>query len=130
MTHPAGETVLVVDDEQMVRRLAARILLGEGYHVLEAAGGEEAIRVLQRASQRIQLVVTDVSMPGIGGRQLGETIFQCWPRVRVLFMSGFPAHRMVERGELDPASPFLQKPFNRDQLTRKVKDVLSIPTDQ
>ena len=130
MTHPAGETVLVVDDEQMVRRLAARILLGEGYHVLEAAGGEEAIRVLQRASQRIQLVVTDVAMPGIGGRQLGETIFRCWPRVRVLFMSGFPAHRMVESGALDPASPFLQKPFNRDQLTRKVKDVLSIPTDQ
>jgi two-component system, cell cycle sensor histidine kinase and response regulator CckA len=130
MTHPAAETVLVVDDEQMVRRLAARILLGEGYHVLEAAGGEEATRVLQRAFQRIDLVVTDVAMPGIGGRQLGETIFRCWPRVRVLFMSGFPAHRMVEKGALDPASPFLQKPFTRDQLTRKVKDVLAIPMDQ
>jgi DNA-binding NtrC family response regulator len=130
MTHPAAETVLVVDDEQMVRRLAARILLGEGYHVLEAAGGEEAIRLLQRASQRIDLVVTDVAMPGIGGRQLGDTIFRCWPKVRVLFMSGFPAHRIVNEGALDPASPFLQKPFTRDQLTRKVKDVLAIPTDQ
>jgi two-component system, cell cycle sensor histidine kinase and response regulator CckA len=130
VTSPGRETMLVVDDEQMVRRLAARILLGEGYHVLEAAGGEEAIRILQRASQRIDLVVTDVAMPGIGGRQLGETIFRCWPRVRVLFMSGFPAHRIVESGALDPASPFLQKPFNRDQLTRKVKDILSIPTDQ
>jgi two-component system, cell cycle sensor histidine kinase and response regulator CckA len=130
VTSPGRETMLVVDDEEMVRRLAVRILLGEGYHVLEAAGGEEAIQVLQRAFQRIHLVVTDVAMPGIGGRQLGETIFRCWPRVRVLFMSGFPAHRIVEEGALDPTSPFLQKPFTRDQLTRKVKDVLAIPTDQ
>jgi two-component system, cell cycle sensor histidine kinase and response regulator CckA len=122
--------MLVVDDEEMVRRLAARILLGEGYHVLEAGGGQEAIQTLQRAFQRIDLVVTDVAMPGLGGRQLGDTIYRCWPKVRVLFMSGFPAHRIVEEGALDPASPFLQKPFTRDQLTRKVRDVLAIPTDQ
>ncbi|HZA94442.1 MAG TPA: response regulator [Gemmatimonadales bacterium] len=130
MTSPGRETMLVVDDEEMVRRLAARMLQGEGYHVMVAGGGEEAIRLLQRASQRIDLVVTDVAMPGIGGRQLGDTIFHCWPRVRVLFMSGFPAHRILEEGALDPASPFLQKPFTRDQLTRKVKGVLAIPTDQ
>ena len=130
MTSPSRETMLVVDDEEMVRRLAARMLQGEGYHVMVAGGGEEAIRLLQRASQRIDLVVTDVAMPGIGGRQLGDTIFHCWPRVRVLFMSGFPAHRILEEGALDPASPFLQKPFTRDQLTRKVKGVLAIPTDQ
>src|SRR5688500_15861469 len=116
--------MLVVDDEEMVRRLAARILLGEGYHVLEAGGGEEAGRVLQRASQRIDVVVTDVAMPGLGGRQLGDTIYRCWPRVRVLFMSGFPMQRILDEG-LDPASPFLQKPFTRDQLTRKVKEVLA-----
>jgi DNA-binding NtrC family response regulator len=130
VTPPGRETMLVVDDEQMVRRLAARILLGEGYHVLEAQGGEEAIRVLQRASQRIHLVVTDVAMPGLGGRQLGDTIYRCWPSIRVLFMSGFPAHRIVDEGALDPASPFLQKPFTRDQLTRKVKGVLEMPTNQ
>ena len=130
MTSPSRETMLVVDDEEMVRRLAARMLQGEGYHVMVAGGGEEAIRLLQRASRRIDLVVTDVAMPGIGGRQLGDTIFHCWPRVRVLFMSGFPAHRILEEGALDPASPFLQKPFTRDQLTRKVKGVLAIPTDQ
>lgn len=130
MTPPSRETLLVVDDEEMVRRLAARILLGEGYRVLEAAGGPDALRVLQQASQRIDLVVTDVAMPGIGGRQLGETIFRCWPRVRVLYMSGFPAQRILEEGALDPASPFLQKPFTRDQLTRKVKNVLAIPNDQ
>jgi CheY-like chemotaxis protein len=130
MTSPGGETMLVVDDEEMVRRLAARILVGEGYQVLVAGGGEEAIRLLQRASQRIELVLTDVAMPGIGGRQLGDTIFQCWPRVRVLFMSGFPAHRILEEGALDAASPFLQKPFTRDQLTRKVKGVLAMPSNQ
>lgn len=126
VTPPGRDTMLVVDDEEMVRRLAARMLLGEGYHVLEARGGEEAIRVLQRASQRIDLVVTDVAMPGLGGRQLGATIYRCWPEVRVLFMSGFPAHRILEEGALDPASPFLQKPFTRDQLSRKVRDVLGM----
>jgi two-component system, cell cycle sensor histidine kinase and response regulator CckA len=130
VTSPGRETMLVVDDEEMVRRLASRILLGEGYHVLEAGGGEEAVRVLQRSYQRVNLVVTDVAMPGIGGRQLGDTIFRCWPRVRVLFMSGFPAHRIVDEGALDPTYPFLQKPFTRDQLSRKVKEVLAMPTDQ
>ena len=129
MTPPTRETVLVVDDEEMVRRLAARILVGEGYHVIEAGGGDEAVRTLQRASSRIDAVVTDVAMPGLGGRQLGETIFRCWPRVRVLFMSGFPARRMVDEGALDPTSPFIQKPFTREQLGRKVKEVLAMPTE-
>jgi len=130
MTPPVRETVVVVDDEEMVRRLAARILLSEGYHVIEASGGEEAVRVLQRASNRIDAVLTDVAMPGLGGRQLGETILRCWPRVRVLYMSGFPARRMVDEGALDPTSPFLQKPFTREQLTRKVRDLLTLPLGQ
>lgn len=129
MTPPTRETVLVVDDEEMVRRLAARILLGEGYHVIEAGGGDEAVRALQRASSRIDAVVTDVAMPGLGGRQLGETIQRCWPRVRVLYMSGFPARKMVDEGSLDPTSPFLQKPFTREQLARKLREVLAIPPE-
>ena len=129
MTPPTRETVLVVDDEEMVRRLAARILLGEGYHVIEAGGGDEAVRALQRASSRIDAVVTDVAMPGLGGRQLGETIQRCWPRVRVLYMSGFPARKMVDEGALDPTSPFLQKPFTREQLARKLREVLAIPPE-
>ena len=130
MTPPSRETVIVVDDEEMVRRLAARILLGEGYHVLEASGGDEAVRMLQRAANRTDAVLTDVAMPGLGGRQLGETILRCWPRVRVLYMSGFPARRMVDEGALDPTSPFIQKPFTRDQLTRKVRDLLALPMEQ
>lgn len=127
---PTGETVLVVDDEEMVRRLAARILLGHGYRVLEAGGGEDAVRILQRASSRIDGVLTDVAMPGLGGRQLGETITRCWPGVRVLYMSGFPAKRMVDEGALDPTCPFLQKPFTSEQLTRKVREMLVKPIEQ
>jgi len=127
MTQPSRETVLVVDDEEMVRRLAARILLGEGYHIIQAGSGDEAVRTLQRASSRINAVVTDIAMPGLNGRQLGETTLRCWPQERVLFMSGIPARRMVDEGALDPTSPSIQKPFTREQLARKVKEVLALP---
>ena len=128
MTQSARETVLVVDDEEMVRRLAARNLLGQGYRVLEAKSGDEAVRMLQRAAQRIDAVLTDLAMPGLEGRQLGETISRCWPRVRVIYMSGFPAKRMVNDGALDPNDPFVQKPFTAEELTRKVREVLGPPT--
>lgn len=120
-----NESLLVVDDEQMVRRLAARMLASQGYRVLEAESGQAAVRVLQRMAQRVSAVVTDVAMPGIGGRQLGATIAQCWPQIRVLYMSGFPAQRMVNEGALDPTQPFLQKPFTSEQLGRKIRELLS-----
>lgn len=127
MTQPARETVLVVDDEEMVRRLAVRMLAGEGYRVLEATGGAEAVRMLQRGAQQIDGVLTDLAMPGLGGRQLGDTISACWPKVRVIYMSGFAAKRMVGEGSLDPNDPFLQKPFTVEQLTRVVREVLARP---
>ncbi|MEA2722963.1 MAG: hypothetical protein QOH59_734 [Gemmatimonadales bacterium] len=130
MTQPARETVLVVDDEEMVRRLATRMLQGQGYRVLEAKSGDEAVRMLQRASQEIDGVLTDLAMPGLGGRQLGQTISSCWPRVRVIYMSGFPAKRMVSDGALDPNDPFVQKPFTREQLSRIVREALARPTQQ
>ncbi len=130
MTQPARETVLVVDDEEMVRRLAARILLGQGYRVLEARSGDDAVRLLQRGAQQIDGVVTDLAMPGLAGRKLGETISRCWPQVRVIYMSGFPARRMVNEGALDPNAPFVQKPFTAEQLTKKVREVLARPIQQ
>lgn len=130
MTQPARETVLVVDDEEMVRRLAARMLVGQGYRVLEARSGDEAVRMLQRGSKEIDGVLTDLAMPGLGGRQLGETISSCWPRVRVIYMSGFPAKRMVDDGALDPSDPFVQKPFTGEQLNRIVREALARPTRQ
>jgi two-component system, cell cycle sensor histidine kinase and response regulator CckA len=130
MTQPARETVLVVDDEEMVRRLAARMLVGQGYRVLEAKSGDEAVRMLQRGSQAIDGVLTDLAMPGLAGRQLGETISRCWPRIRVIYMSGFAAKRMVTDGSLDPNDPFVQKPFTAEQLNRTVREALARPTQQ
>jgi two-component system, cell cycle sensor histidine kinase and response regulator CckA len=123
-------TVLVVDDEEMVRRLAARILLTLGYHVLEARSGQEAVRLLRRGAHRINGVLTDVAMPGIGGRELGETIARCWPQIRVLYMSGFAAMRMVNQGDLDPNQPFIQKPFTSEQLGRRMRELLAYEIEQ
>jgi DNA-binding NtrC family response regulator len=130
VTQPAREIVLVVDDEEMVRRLAARMLAGQGYKVLEASGGDVAVRMLQRDAHRIDAVLTDLAMPGLGGRGLGETISRCWPRVRVIYMSGFQAFRMINEGQLDPDKPFVQKPFTVEELSRKVKEVLGRPPQE
>jgi two-component system, cell cycle sensor histidine kinase and response regulator CckA len=123
-------TLLVVDDEEMVRRLAVRMLVTLGYRVLEARDGHDAVRVLQRDSNRIDGVVTDVAMPGLGGKQLGETIARCWPRIRVLYMSGFPALRVVSEGAINPTDPFIQKPFTEEQLGRKIRELLEQPIQQ
>ena len=130
MTTSPRETVLVVDDEEMVRRLAARMLVLMGYKVLEARDGQEAIKLLQRGAQHIGVVLTDLAMPGIGGRRLGETIAGCWPQVQVLYMSGFPAQKMMNEGALDPNQPFIQKPFTSEQLGRRVRDLLARPREQ
>ena len=127
---PTRATVLVVDDEEMVRRLAARMLATLGYRVLEARDGHEAVRVLQRDAHRIDGVLTDVAMPGLGGRQLGDTIARCWPCVRVLYMSGFAAKRVVSEGAIEPAAPFIQKPFTEDQLGRKIRGLLADQIEQ
>jgi CheY-like chemotaxis protein len=120
----------VVDDEEIVRRLAARMLVSQGYRVLEARSGQEAVRLLRRGAHRIDGVLTDVAMPGIGGRELGETITRCWPQIRVLYMSGFAARRMMNEGELDPNQPFIQKPFTSEQLGRKVRELLARQLEQ
>ena len=127
---PTRATLLVVDDEEMVRRLAARMVVTLGYRVLEARDGHEAVRVLQRDAHRIDGVITDVAMPGLGGRQLGETIERCWPQVRVLYMSGFPAERVLSVGAIDPTHPFMQKPFTEEQLGRKIRELLTGPIEQ
>lgn len=120
----AREMVLVVDDEEMVRRLAARMLITLGYRVLEASSGQEAVRLLRRGAHRIRGVLTDVAMPGIGGRELGETIARCWPQIQVLYMTGWPAGLLVDAGALQPGVQLIQKPFTSDQLGRKMRELL------
>jgi len=122
-------TLLVVDDDEMVRRLAARMLVFEGFRVLEAPNGEAALRVLQRPAPSIRLVITDLAMPGLDGRHLGGVIHRCWPQIRVLYMSGYPAGRMIDAGALDANWPFIQKPFTAEQLGRKVRDLLEPPSE-
>jgi PAS domain S-box-containing protein len=119
-------TVLVVEDEPQVRRMAARALAEVGHQVLEAGDGREAISLLARSGQGIDLVLTDVAMPGMSGRELAERLRQARPDVRVIFMSGYADEEIVRRGLLDPDQPFIQKPFTPAVLVRRIAEL----TDQ
>ncbi len=122
---PRGaETILIVEDEAAVRRMAARALAAQGYAILEAENGAEALEVLARGGSPIDLVLTDVVMPLVNGRELGERLSVERPGLRVLFMSGYTDDDIVRRGLLRPGSPFLQKPFMPGDLSRKVREVL------
>jgi two-component system, cell cycle sensor histidine kinase and response regulator CckA len=119
-----SETVLVVEDDQAVLGLARRSLEAEGYTVLAAADGPDALRLVERHGGPIHLLVTDVVMPGMSGRELAAQIGARRIGVRVLFMSGYPGDAVVHGGALAPGSAFLQKPFGPERLARKVREVL------
>jgi two-component system, cell cycle sensor histidine kinase and response regulator CckA len=125
---PRGaERILIVEDEGAVRRMAGRALAAQGYAVLEAENGADALEVLARADGPVDLVLTDVVMPILNGRELAERLAAERPRLRVLFMSGYTDDDVVRRGLLDPGAPFLQKPFVPADLARKVREVLDAP---
>jgi two-component system, cell cycle sensor histidine kinase and response regulator CckA len=122
---PRGsETVLLVEDDDAVRLLSARILERHGYAVLVARDGKEAIDMSRKHRGEIDLMISDVVMPEVGGRRLSETICAQRPEMRVIFMSGYTAGEIDKRGELDPAIAFIQKPFTATQLLTKVREVL------
>jgi signal transduction histidine kinase/CheY-like chemotaxis protein len=122
---PRGaETILIVEDEPAVRRMTTRVLRGQGYAILEAENGAEALEVLARATGPVDLVLSDVVMPVLNGGELGERLAAERPELRVLFMSGYTDDDIVRRGLLRPGSPFLQKPFMPEDLSRKVREVL------
>jgi CheY-like chemotaxis protein len=104
--------------------MAGRALAAQGYAILEAENGAEALEVLARADGPVDLVLTDVVMPILNGRELGERLAAERPRLRVLFMSGYTDDDVVRRGLLEPGAPFLQKPFTPGDLARKVREVL------
>ncbi|MGH7508764.1 MAG: response regulator [Gemmatimonadales bacterium] len=121
---PGGYSVLVVDDEEAVRRLARRMLIGAGYQALEASHGREAIATMEQHAGGIHLVLTDIKMPGMNGRELGRQIEQRWPGKPMLYMSGF-ASEVFQGGLLEPGAPFLSKPFTQEDLALKVRALLA-----
>jgi len=119
-----SETVLVVEDEPAVLTLSQRALEAQGYVVLAASDAAAALRVVERHGGTIHLLLTDVVMPGLSGRELAERLGAQRPGIRVLYMSGYPGDAVVQHGTLPSGSAFLQKPFSPDRLARKVRDVL------
>ena len=119
-----SETVLLVEDNEAVRGAARRALEAYGYRVLAAGTAEDVARQLNEVSGRVDLLVTDVVMPGISGRLLAEQLQTQHPHLKVLFVSGYTDDAVVQHGVLKSGTPFLQKPFTGPALVRKVREVL------
>ena len=118
------ETVLLVEDQPEVRTITRETLARNGYAVVEAANGDEALEWLRRTDRRIDLLLTDVIMPGMGGRELASAVTARQHDVRVLYMSGYADDAIADQGVLEPGLDFIQKPFMSDNLLRRVREVL------
>jgi len=120
----ASETILLVEDDPQLRQLTSSVLAHCGYKVLSAGSPEEGLDICKANHRDIRLLVTDVVMPHMNGRQLAEHITQLSPNVRVLYISGYTNNAIVHYGVLDPGLWFLPKPFNLSALVAKVREVL------
>ncbi|HEX9085486.1 MAG TPA: response regulator, partial [Gemmatimonadaceae bacterium] len=119
-----SETILVVEDEEAVRGLTSRILEKQGYRVLSAQHGREAMEIATKEVGIIDLVLTDVVMPGMNGRGLVERLAGIRPRMKSLYMSGYTDDDIIRRGFIEPSKSFLQKPFTSESLLQTVRKVL------
>ena len=119
-----SETILLVEDERMVRELAVKVLRRLGYHVLAAASGEEALATAGAFEGAIHLLLTDVVMPGINGRELADRVLALRPETRVLFASGYSENVIVSGGVVEESLNFIAKPYTPTSLARRVRDVL------
>ena len=118
------ETILLVEDDEVVRKLVREVLDNEGYRLLEAANGVAALSICAQYEERIHLLLTDVIMPEMSGRALADRLVPQHPEMKVLFMSGYTDDVIVHNRVLDAGTAFIQKPFALDVLARKVRDVL------
>ena len=118
------ETVLLVEDEEYVRSLVRRSLQSKGYSVLEARNGQEALSVAKEHEGAIHLLITDVVMPGMSGRELSENLAPLRPDMKTLFMSGYADDSILHHGVLKSGGALLQKPFTADALASKVRQLL------
>jgi len=120
------ETILLAEDEDTLRTLTRHLLEMYGYHVLEACDGNQALKLSDQSADEIHLLLTDVVMPGISGRVLADQLKQKRPDVKIVFMSGYTGQQVGEKEILEPGSAFLQKPFTREGLARKVREALDV----
>jgi CheY-like chemotaxis protein len=125
-----NETVLLVEDDEQVRRVARGILTRNGYTVLEARDADEAVRFCEARSSAIDLLLSDVVMPQVSGPELADRLVLLRPAMKVLFMSGYSSDAVAHRGVLREGTAFIQKPLTPETLTRKVRDVLESPRVQ
>ena len=119
------QVVLVVDDEPGLRDLVCRTLQAEGYVTLEAAHGAEALEVMENSPEPVDLVVTDVVMPGMDGRELGRRLAQRWPDLPILYISAYDVNDIFRRGSPRTSAPFLQKPFPLEGMVTTVRGLIA-----
>jgi two-component system cell cycle sensor histidine kinase/response regulator CckA len=127
---PQPYIVLIAEDEDVVRRTLTRVLGGAGYRTLEARDGDEALRLASFAYPYLDLVITDVLMPGLDGRALGQRVHERWPALPVLYISAYPVDDLFHRGAPSVSAPFLQKPIAADELLTVVQGLLTPMTRQ
>jgi CheY-like chemotaxis protein len=121
------ETVLVIEDDALVRSLMSRVLRVDGYTVLDAANGREAIQIARDFQGEIHLVLADVIMPELSGKAVFIKIEAVRPGIKVLYITGYPENILINNGSLTVNDPLLPKPFTADALRRKVREVLEAP---
>jgi DNA-binding NtrC family response regulator len=119
-----NETILVVEDNEEVRKLAVQILNMQGYRVLDTSNGEEALKICGEGKEPIHLMVTDVVMPGMNGHGLADRLKSIYPEMKTLYMSGYTDNAIVRHGVLEKGVNYIQKPFSVEGLARKVREVL------
>ena len=119
-----SETVLVVEDEDSLRKMVRHILIRRGYNVLESANGEEALRTIEKHQGEVQLLLTDLIMPRMGGKELSELLKTKYPKLQVLYMSGYTGDSPPLVGDFEPGRSFIQKPFRSAQLLQRIRQIL------
>ena len=119
-----SETVLIIEDDDSLRKFAGTVLKQMGYNVLEAENGEDALTISKKHDGSIHLLITDVVMPKMSGRETAERMQPLYPQMKVIYMSGYTDNAIVHHGVLAPGLNFLEKPFTPDGLARKVRKAL------